>query len=264
MKNKKIVFFDIDGTIYKYNTGMPRDTYEAIIKLKENGHIPVICTGRTKCMIYKQHMEPGFENIVAGAGTYVEINGREELLAEIEQNEAQRVIDGFLKYHFMPVAEGRDFVYLGKDESDLTTETKKVLAKYRENMPEAMRTIDDKDKHISKVSAMFTNHSDKEGMIKEFEKDYTIIIHGNELMELVPKGFNKAKGIEIMIHKLGISHENTYAFGDSNNDIDMLEYVKYGCAMGNSSQSIKDRCRYVTKDFDKGGIAYALKKLELI
>ena len=51
MNNRKIVFFDIDGTIYRFDTGMPKDTYEAIKLLKAKGHIPVICTGRTRCMI---------------------------------------------------------------------------------------------------------------------------------------------------------------------------------------------------------------------
>ena len=69
MNNRKIVFFDIDGTIYRFDTGMPKDTYEAIKLLKAKGHIPVICTGRTRCMIYKEHMAPGFRDIVAGAGT---------------------------------------------------------------------------------------------------------------------------------------------------------------------------------------------------
>ena len=45
-KNTKIIFFDIDGTIYKSGKGVPDDTCDAIGKLKENGHIPVICTGR--------------------------------------------------------------------------------------------------------------------------------------------------------------------------------------------------------------------------
>ena len=34
MNNRKIVFFDIDGTIYRFDTGMPKDTYEAIKLLK--------------------------------------------------------------------------------------------------------------------------------------------------------------------------------------------------------------------------------------
>ena len=83
-------------------------------------------------------------------------------------------------------------------------------------------------------------------------------------MELVPKGYNKAVGIEKLIKALNIPWENTYAFGDSLNDIDMLKYVKYGCAMGNSDDAIKEAIKYHTSDFDKGGIYEALKKFELI
>ena len=59
----KIVFFDIDGTIYSYEKGIPKDTAKAIELLKANGHIPVICTGRTKCMIYPDFINLGFDNI---------------------------------------------------------------------------------------------------------------------------------------------------------------------------------------------------------
>lgn len=262
--DKKIVFFDIDGTIYRFDTGIPKDTMEAIRQLRKNGHIPVICTGRTRCMIYQEHLSPGFEDIVGGAGTYVEIAGRESFYAELEQKEARRIIDGFLKYDFLPVAEGRDYIYLGTDESKLTDNNKKFINVYHEKIPEKILTINEPVIHVSKVSGGFTRNSDMHGMIEEFKEDYSIINHNNQLLELVPKGFNKAKGIERMINEMGITWENTYAFGDSFNDIDMLEYVNYGCAMGNSEAEIKDRTKYITDDFDKGGIKNALKKFGLI
>lgn len=262
--DKKIVFFDIDGTIYKFTTGMPEDTAQAIRKLKENGHVPVICTGRTKCMIYKEHLEPGFEDLVAGAGTYVEANGKEMFLAELEEKEARRIIDGFLKYNFVPVAEGRDYIYLGTDLSCIPEQNKRFIDIYYEKIPEKILTINEPNMKISKISGAFKNNSDMEGMIKEFENDYSIINHNGNLLELIPKNYNKAKGIERMIKELDIPWENTYAFGDSFNDIDMLEYVKYGCAMGNSASEIKERVKYVTEDFNKGGIANALKRFGLI
>lgn len=262
--NKKIVFFDIDGTIYRYDIGIPNDTIEAIKQLKNNGHIPVICTGRTKCMIYPEHLGPGFDNIVGGAGTYVEIAGQERFYHELEQKEAIRIIDGFLKNNFLPVAEGRDYIYLGTDESELTDNNKKFINVYHQKIPEKILTINEPVLNVSKVSGGFTRNSDMNRMIEEFKEDYSIINHNNQLLELVPKGFNKAKGIERMINEMGIAWENTYAFGDSFNDIDMLEYVNYGCAMGNSEKEIKDRTKYVTDDFDKGGIYNALKKFGLI
>ena len=262
--DKKIIFFDIDGTIYKYTTGIPKDTKKAIMQLKEDGHIPVICTGRTRCMIYEEHLEPGFQNIVAGAGTYVEINGKERFLAELEEREARRIIDAFLRHNFFPVAEGRDKIYLGTDYSDLPEENLHFIQVYHEKIPNKILKIDEPKIHVSKVSAGFTKHSDMKGMIDEFEKDYTIINHNNNLLELIPKSYNKAKGIERMINELNISWENTYAFGDSFNDLDMLEYVNYGCAMGNSEDIIKKKVKYVTEDFDKGGITNALKRFGLI
>lgn len=262
--DKKIVFFDIDGTIYKYDMGIPKDTFESIQQLKENGHIPVICTGRTRCMIYREHLLPGFQHIVAGAGTYVEIDGKEIFHAKLDEKEARRVINSFIKNGFVPVAEGRDHIYIGTDKKGLTEKNQYVLKVYESNIGDAILSTVEKKIDVSKVSAMFTYHSNMENMIKEYRDTYNIIKHNDNLLELIPNNYNKAKGIEKMINYLGISWENTYAFGDSFNDIDMLKYVKYGCAMGNSDMKIKSQVKYITSDFDKGGIRDGLEMFGLI
>lgn len=262
--DKKIIFFDIDGTIYNFSTGMPKDTKEAIIQLKKNGHIPVICTGRTRCMIYEEHLEAGFEHIVAGAGTYVEIDGEERFLSELEDTKVQQVLDGFLKCNFFPIAEGKNNIYLGEDYNNISKDKLLFIDVYKQKIPEKIRSIFDDNKHISKISGAFKENCNINMMIEMFHDDYYIINHYGYLLELIPKPFNKAKGIEQMIKEMDIPWENTYAFGDSFNDIDMLEYVKYGCAMGNSDPEIKERVKYITDDFDKGGIANALKRFDLI
>ena len=68
MSDRKIVFFDIDGKIYRFNYGIPKDTIESIKKLKDKGHIPVICTGRTRVMVYDEFLTPGFDYIIGGGG----------------------------------------------------------------------------------------------------------------------------------------------------------------------------------------------------
>ena len=69
--SRKIVFFDIDGTLYAPDIGIPKSAIEAIQKLLENKHIPVICTGRSKAMIPKKMIDIGFKGVIAGAGTDV-------------------------------------------------------------------------------------------------------------------------------------------------------------------------------------------------
>lgn len=261
---RKIVFFDIDGTIYNFFKGMPEDTVLAIKQLKQNGHIPVICTGRTKCMIYPEHLEPGFEYIVGGAGTYVEIDGKEKYYYEIEKEKIDELIKGFIRNGFVPVAEGRDNLYIFDDWTGILEKNKRILDIYYEKIPNVILPIKSGLVCASKVSGVFTEHSNIEQMKNEFERDYTFVLHSNQLFEAIPKPFNKAKGIERMINELGISKENTYAFGDSFNDIDMLQYVQYGCAMGNSDPEIIEMVKYVTKDYDKGGIVHGLKMFDLI
>lgn len=262
--DKKIVFFDIDGTIYNFFKGMPEDTILAIKQLKKNGHIPVICTGRTKCMIYPEHMAPGFDYIVGGAGTYLEIEGVEKYYYQIEKQKIDKLIEGFINNGFIPVAEGRNNLYIGNDWTGILEKNKRILDIYYDKIPDVILPIKEGQVNASKVSGVFTENSNVEQMQSEFDNDYTFVFHSNQLFEAIPKPFNKAVGIERMINELGIKRENTYAFGDSFNDIDMLEYVEYGCAMGNSDPAILNRVKYITKDYDKGGIAYGLKMFNLI
>ena len=51
---QKIVFFDIDGTIYMYGKEVPEDTKEAIRELRSRGHLAVLCTGRTKIIVFPE------------------------------------------------------------------------------------------------------------------------------------------------------------------------------------------------------------------
>lgn len=261
---KKIIFFDIDGTIYSFFKGMPDDTLNAIKQLKKNGHIPVICTGRTKCMLYPEHLAPGFEYIIGGAGTYVEVDGEEIHFFELEENSSRRLIEGFREHGFIPVAEGKNNVYIDEIKGNISEKGRKFIDVYREKISDVILPIDENELKASKISGFFTDKSDANKMIEEFQDSYTFVFHGKTILEAIPKGFNKAKGIEILIDNLGLSIDETYAFGDSFNDVDMLKYVKYGCAMGNSDPKLFDIVKYKTTDFDKGGIEQGLKMFGLI
>jgi len=67
-------------------------------------------------------------------------------------------------------------------------------------------------------------------------------------MDVLPLGGSKAQGIEKAIEKLGYTKEQVYAFGDYLNDIEMLQFVGNGVAMGNAPDLVKNAAKYVTKD----------------
>ena len=47
----KVIFFDVDGTLYRSDCLVPKSTVSAIYKLIENGHLPMVCTGRGACTL---------------------------------------------------------------------------------------------------------------------------------------------------------------------------------------------------------------------
>ena len=57
---------------------------------------------------------------------------------------------------------------------------------------------------------------------------------------------NPASGIEFMCEHLGVPRERTIGFGDSTNDLTMLEYVKLSIAMGDGNPDIFPEVDYVT------------------
>lgn len=60
-----------------------------------------------------------------------------------------------------------------------------------------------------------------------------MIVHEPDgILEIGQAGHSKASGIERLCASLGIAKEDTYAFGDSANDVEMLEFVAHGIAMG--------------------------------
>ena len=82
--------------------------------------------------------------------------------------------------------------------------------------------------------------------------------------DLTLKGESKAKGIKKLVEKLGMDIEQTIAFGDGRNDVEMLTEVGLGIAMGNGAIEAKAVADYVTDDIDKDGILKALNHFSLI
>ena len=110
---------------------------------------------------------------------------------------------------------------------------------------------------------MFVIWYQTEDQLTEFRKvsdaHFTCIDRGGTFREFVPHGFSKATGIQYLLDYYHLDKSNAYAFGDSNNDLPMLNYVPNSIAMGNSDpKSLFNEVSYVTGKASEDGIKQAL------
>lgn len=79
-------------------------------------------------------------------------------------------------------------------------------------------------------------------------------------MELVPLGIDKAKSIDVLLKKLGLTSEQCIACGDGYNDITMIQYAGLGVAMGNAVDEVKAAADIITATNDQDGVAKIIEE----
>lgn len=258
---KKAVFFDIDGTLWNERMQIPRSTPDAVRSLRAAGHYAFLCSGRSRSNIRTPELlEIGFDGMVAACGTDIEFRGKVIFQKLMSQEEVEHALSVIEKHRISVVLEGPKYVYAKEEEFA----DDPFITFLRKELDKDMKTIDRTTVYeVNKMSAT-TNGADIEAVRDELGSAFSVIVHNPGLIEIVPRGITKATGIQKMCEYLNIQREDTYAFGDSPNDLEMLEYVAHGVAMGNAGEVVRQAADYVTTDIMDDGIRNGLRHYGLI
>lgn len=85
--------------------------------------------------------------------------------------------------------------------------------------------------------------------------DIYITSSNSYYLEIADRSVSKANALDSLAHALGVTAAEIAAFGDSGNDLELLQYAGVGVAMGNASPSLKAQAAYITSDNDEDGVA---------
>ena len=263
-----ILFFDIDDTLFSHQTfTIPESTHEALVRARANGHHLVLASGRGHSGIVDLYDDTLFEGAVCCSGGCVFWN--DELIIDhpIPQDKAAYLIQLAEQYESGISVQGK----LESWQNNKVMEVmRRVLPKSALKKRMHMQSLSQRQEQpIYKVDYFFPDLEHAQALLAKLPEDLNICVFPDAIgkgsgCEVSANGVSKGSGITELLNWLGIDRSDSYAFGDSENDIEMLKSCGTGIAMGNGVQAIKDCADYITSGVDDNGIWNAMKHFGLI
>lgn len=275
--NKKLFAFDVDGTLLNDQKNVLDSTKKAIQLLIQKGNVVCLSTGRTPVQTIDLISMLNLKHFVIGSGgaTIYDLESRtsEILCDKIPDKDLQLMWEYAKKYQReLGFNNGIKFwrSYFGKDPHQEINDWKffyggtsanpiydpieeSAKAFYKENIIQAAIKLES-----SKIPELIR---DLKPLLSD---EVDLHITSGVYFEIGPKNINKYNAIKLMQQKYNILNEDTYCFGDSDNDYEMIKYSGNGVAMGNAIDEIKNIAKYVIENNNTDAIYNFLLSKKLI
>ena len=234
MKDVKIIFFDIDGTLIDVNKKAISDkTVETLLRLKDNGIKICIATGRAPGSV------PKFEKIDFDAyltfnGSYC-FNEKEAILSTpIPKDDVMKIVANAARINRATSIANEERVVANGVDDDIV----QYFAFAKLEVP----VSDDFDEVLNDeiYQIMMGGTKEEYDEILRDTKNAKITSWWDRGVDIIPSNSGKGKGIEAILEYYGIDKSESMAFGDGGNDIEMLQTVGTGVAMGNALDHVKE------------------------
>ena len=265
----RAVFSDVDGTLLNSGHRVTPRTAEWIRKLGEMDIPFVIVSARSPSGIYPIMKRNGFRSaLIAYSGALIMDEDRNvlynrqiprDLAAGIERffNEKKRSDKSFDMSWCIYSAD--DWISPDRSDPRIMREEQIVEAQSREGTVEDLAPGAGVNKFLCICAPGTILEIEKE--VKKNFPEVEAVKSSDILLEIMAKGISKADALERYCAHLGITPQETIAFGDNYNDVEMLEAAGISCVMGNAPEEILRRFPLHTADNDHDGIAEALEQL---
>lgn len=261
--NIKAIFLDIDGTLVSFKTHkIPESTLEAVARLRSQGVKVFIATGRP--LLYINNLTGlTYDGMVTATGAYcIDSEGNVIQNRCIPKTDIVRVANHLTAHP----EENFPIIFISSREMFISQyiESLEQVAQFLNiQIPEQRDIRAALDMDVLQMIAFMPVERQKQFMDNLMPECASMRWHP-AFVDIIAKGISKSNGIDAILAKEGISLEETMAFGDGGNDIDMLKHVGCGIAMGNASDEVKQAADYVTTEVDNDGIYHALQHFKLI
>lgn len=253
----KAIFFDVDGTLLSFKThAIPQSTLDALTALRARGIKLFVATGRSP-----QHIG-GIKEMFDFDG-YITVNGqycfnKAEIIYQnpIDEEDVRSIVSHIDKSDIVCNFVELDCNYYNRIDEKVR-ELNKIIG---ETSPEFTRVEDVSRALQNKIYqlSLFVDEDEEDDTVFRCLPNCRAVRWFRSFVDVIPANGGKSVGISNVLKHYGFSREESMAFGDGGNDIEMLEYAGVGVAMGNAKVEVQQIADYVTDHVDNDGIYKAL------
>ncbi|MGB4985802.1 MAG: Cof-type HAD-IIB family hydrolase [Erysipelotrichaceae bacterium] len=273
----KYIFLDIDGTLYDSSTNsIPKSALKAIEITRRKGNKVFLATGRS-IGESKQHLSLDVDGFILSSGGVIYVNKQRIFTSIISKEEIEnlRMLASKFSLGVAVAGDAGSYIdglshtyfgkYFGQNLSDGETPDSRLL----ENGFYSNDYYCEYE-NCGKVTFSTNKFEDLKNFGKTLDDiyDFKVSLESDELQlyfgDVILKSVSKGEAIKKVLKHLGGSLEDSFAIGDSGNDVDMLKIVKTGVAMGGATAEAKAAANDITKDILDDGLYFAFSKYGLI
>lgn len=261
MKNNnmiKAVFLDIDKTLFSHSSkSVSEASKQAVRELQSKGIKVIAATGRHMNELKRLPLDDICFDAYCVLNGQICLDENEKIIYDrpIGEDDLNEMISIFN-------AKETPIIIVEKDRMYINFVNDRVRS-----LQEAIATpVPPIEEYKGDKVYMFVAYMAKEESKEMLRglKDCKLTFWNECAFDILSKNGGKSKGIEKLLEYYGINRNEIIAFGDGENDIDMLKYAEIGVAMGNAADVVKENADYVTDSVDEDGIYNALKYFKLI
>lgn len=269
-KNRHLIALDLDGTLLSNNQTVSEDTKDILQQAINEGHIVVIATGRPhrNSRQYYDFLQLDTPMInFNGAFIHHPYNNSWErtLHNPFPKSTALHIIDACYDFNVQNIlAEVQDNVFLDRPDEQLMNifgsptinkQSPFSIGNIRKQLTDDPTSIliypragqvEELTNHLSNYHATMIAH-------RTWDSPWHMI-------EVIKKGIHKAVGIKRVADYYQIPQERIIAFGDEDNDLEMIDYAGVGVAMGNAIDELKQIANHVTLTNEEDGVRIFLEE----
>lgn len=275
---RKLIFLDIDGTLTEPGYNVPPDSaVEAVRRARANGHRVLLASGRSYGML-SPLLRYGFDGLVGSAGGYIVYGG--QVIYDCPMTRAQQVLvlEVLGRNGIFRTVETMDHAYTDEAFKDFLREAARTkgnseLLRWQEQLERELNIrpmAEFRGEPVYKVGFVSRDAASLREPMQVLGDSFNFCIQGTDQYgiaingELINKAFNKGSAVKRMCEYLNVPIEDTIAFGDSMNDLEMIQTAGLGICMGNGSEALKKVAGEVCAPVGEDGLYRAFAQHGLI